>query len=124
MEERVRRYTILSVARGCAFGFLAIFTLMVGSASELTLFFRSGGIGLMLMCFILLLKASRVDQVPVRSTEVWIMMDEHERPPQAIAKVLIARARREALQRFALVCAIAGGGSLALDAVFLFFRIS
>lgn len=117
MEATIRRYAHISVARGCGFGALTVATLMVGSASDLSLFFRSGGIGALLMCFILLLKASRVEKVAVKSTEVWIMMPKELRPKPEIAAPLIARARRDYLLRFAYVAAVVAGVELAADLV-------
>ena len=115
VEQTIRRYAEISVARGCGFGALTIATMMVGSASDLSLFFRSGGIGALLMCFILLLKAARVHDVPVSSTEVWIMLPKALRPPAEIAAPLIARERRAVMLRFAYVAAIIGCLELAAD---------
>lgn len=115
MEATIRRYAQLSVARGCGFGALTIATMMVGSASDLSLFFRSGGIGALLMCFILLLKASRVERTPVKSTEVWIMLPKETRPAPEIAAPLIARARREYMLKSAYLAALVAGVELTLD---------
>jgi hypothetical protein len=90
---------------------------MVGSASDLSLFFRSGGFGALLVCFILLLKASRADRVPVQTTEVWILLPADHRPPPAIAGPLIAEARRRVLLRFAYGAAVIGSVELAADLV-------
>jgi hypothetical protein len=122
MEETIRRYATASIARGCGFGGLAIFTLMVGCAADLSLFFRAGGIATLLMCAILLYKASRADHIPVRSTEVWIMMPKDDRPPDALAKPLIARARRDVLLKFAYVCAVVASVELAADLVLILVR--
>jgi hypothetical protein len=122
MEEMIRRYATASIARGCAFGALAIFTVMVGCAADLSLFFRAGGITTLLMCAILIYKASRVDLVPVRSTEVWIMLPKDKRPPAALAKPLIARARREVLLKFAYIAAVIGSVELSADIVLMLAR--
>lgn len=117
MEATIRRYAQLSIARGCGFGALAIATMMAGSANDLSLFFRSGGIGALLMCFILLLKAARVEHTPVKSTEVWIIMPKEIRPAPEVAAPLIARARRDYLLKFAYIAAVAAGLELAADLV-------
>lgn len=122
MEDMIRRYATTSIARGCGFGGLAIFTLMVGCAADLSLFFRAGGIATLLMCAILIIMASRVDLVPVRSTEVWIMLPKDKRPSAALAQPLIARARREVLLKFAYVAAIVGSFELAADVVLMIAR--
>lgn len=115
METTIRRYAQLSIARGCGFGALAIATVMVGSASDLSLFFRSGGFSTLLMCFILLIMAARADHVPVKRTEVWIMLPKENRPPLEVAAPLIARARKDYLLRFAYVAAIVASVELGLD---------
>jgi hypothetical protein len=124
MESTIRRYAQLSIARGCGFGALAIATLMLGCASDIDLFLRTGGIATLLMCFVLLLKASRADQVPVSETEVWIMLPKDKRPPKDIAAPLIARARRDYLLRFAYVAAIVAGVELSVETVLLFGRLA
>lgn len=113
MSEHVRRYAFLSVARGCGFGALTILTAMVGSAFDLSLVLRVGGFGFLLMCFVLIFKAVRVDSVPMKQTEVWIMMRPTERPPEKLAAVWIAAARREALYRFAYLSAVVACFSLS-----------
>lgn len=115
METTIRRYAQLSIARGCGFGALAIATVMVGSASDLSLFFRSGGFSTLLMCFTLLIMAARADHVPVKRTEVWIMLPKENRPPVEVAAPLIARARKDYLLRFAYVAAIVASVELGLD---------
>lgn len=97
MEQRIRALAYLSVVRGCGFGLLTIFTAMVGVAADLSLVLRTGGIGLLLMAFILVLKAARAYRVSFRATEIWILLDKEQRPPAAIAGALIPRFRREAL---------------------------
>jgi hypothetical protein len=122
MEATIRRYAQVSIARGCGFGALAITTMMVGSASDLSLFFRSGGIGALLMCFILLLKASRVEHTPVKDTEVWVMIPRDIRPSPEIAAPLIARARRDYMMKFAYVAAVVAGVEFAADLVLMIAR--
>ncbi|PPD14719.1 MAG: hypothetical protein CTY25_10340 [Methylobacterium sp.] len=124
METTIRRYAHLSIARGCGFGALTIATIMVGSASDLGLFFRAGGFATLLMCFILLFMAARADHVPVKQTEVWIMMPKDQRPPAEIAAPLIARARKEYLLRFAYVAAIVASVDLTLDLVLIVGRLA
>lgn len=124
METTIRRYAQLSIARGCGFGALTIATIMVGSASDLSLFFRAGGFATLLMCFILLFMAARADHVPVKQTEVWIMMPKDQRPPAEIAAPLIARARKDYLLRFAYIAAIVSSIDLSLDLVLIIGRMA
>jgi hypothetical protein len=119
MEQRIREYAHVSVMRGCGFGMLAIVTSMMGVANEPALALKFGGLGMLLMAFVLILKAARVDQTRFRSTEVWIMLDEGERPPEALAPFLIAEARKDALLRYAYLSAIIAVVMLAGELVFL-----
>jgi len=123
MEEMIQRYTYASVARGCGFGGLAIVTTMIGCAADLSLFFRTGGIATLLMCFILIYKASRVHEVPFKSTEVWIMLPRERRPPEMLAAPLIAQARREVMLKFAYASALVATVELSADLVLMLKRV-
>lgn len=115
MEEIVRRKVLVSVLRGCGFGALTIVTGMIGAANSLPLFLKTGGYGMLLMAFILILKASRADRIPYRKTEVWIMLDTSERPPDALAAAMIANARREIMLEYAYYSAITGVVLIAFE---------
>jgi hypothetical protein len=106
MEKTLRRTAFTSVMRGCGFGMLGIVTGMMGLANEVVLAVRTGGLGMLLMAFVLILKATRVNRVPFKSTEVWIMLNDAQRPPEALASSMIAEARREAMLRFAYLSAV------------------
>jgi hypothetical protein len=115
----IERLTWISVARGCGFGALAIFTLMVGFIATPATAFEAGGFGFLMMAAILWLKARNVDAVPYRKTEVWVMLDEPLRPPAAVAATLIAGVRREVMLHAARYSAFAAIGCLALALVLL-----
>ncbi len=112
MEEIIRRLAHISVLRGCGFGTLTILTGMMGVAFDLSLVLKTGGIGMLLMAFILILKAARVYQTPLRTTEVWIMLDERDRPPVALARGMIAEARRDVMLLYAYFSAIVSAALL------------
>jgi hypothetical protein len=122
MEEIIRRTAYTSVMRGCGFGMLGIVTTMMGLANELVLALKAGGLGMLLMAFVLIFKASRVDRVSYKTTEVWVMLDKHERPPEALAARMVADARREAMLRFAYISAILAVGMLSFELLILIFR--
>lgn len=124
MDSTIRRYAQLSIARGCGFGALAIATLMLGCSSDIDLFLRTGGIATLLMCFVLLLKASRADALRAADTEVWVMLPKETRPPAEVAAPLIARARREYLLRFAYIAAIVAGLELSIEALRIVARLA
>jgi hypothetical protein len=124
MQELIRRYTYASVARGCGFGALAIVTTMIGCAGDVQLFLRTGGITTLLMCFILIYKATRVYDVPYKSTEVWTMLPKDQRPPEPIARTLIAESRREVMLKFAYAAALVASIELAADLVVMLRRLA
>lgn len=112
MESTIRSLAMISVFRGCAFGALAIITGMVGLSFDITAALRFGGMAMLLMTAILILKAWRADSQSYKQTEVWIMLDPEQRPPAALAPLLIASARQAAFYRFAYLSAV--GSSLML----------
>ncbi|WP_284177217.1 hypothetical protein [Rhabdaerophilum sp. SD176] len=122
MHDLIQRTAHLSVIRGCGFGVLGIITAMTGLANDLPLALHWGGLSMLLMSFILLLKAARVHQVSFRSTEVWILIPDNQRPPEALAAGIIARARREAFLVYAYRSAIVAGLMLALQILIIAFR--
>jgi hypothetical protein len=103
--EHIRRLAWVSVARGCGFGALAIFTLMIGFVTTPALALDFGGVGFLLMAVILMMKAARSDRMPHNHTEIWLMLDRDLRPPPEIAPGVIMRTRREVILRFAQMSA-------------------
>lgn len=95
----------LSVARACGFACLGIGTFMVGMMGEPKLAFKLGGQLTLLTCFILILKANLAARKPYKHTEVWLMLDQAERPRPEIAQTVISRALRFVFLRFALYSA-------------------
>jgi hypothetical protein len=122
MEQRVREVAHLSVMRGCGFAMIAIVITMLALGEQPVMSLQFGGFGLLLMSFILILKAARAHAVPLRSTEVWIMLRPDDRPPESLAAGLIAEARQEALLIFAYRAACAAAFLLAVDLVIIVLR--
>ncbi|MCZ8259658.1 MAG: hypothetical protein O9333_05965 [Beijerinckiaceae bacterium] len=122
MEQRVRECAFLSVMRGCGFGMIAIVITMLALANQPDMSLKFGGFSLLLMSFILILKAARAHVVPLRSTEVWIMLRTDDRLPEALASGMIPEARREAFLVYAYRSAVMAGLLLALDMVVVAFR--
>ncbi len=115
--EHIRKLAWLSVARGCGFGVLAIFTSMIGLITTPGVAFDVGGVGFLLMTFILIAKAVRADRLPHRNTEIWLMLEPELRPPPDIASGVITRTRREVMLRFALMSALTAVACLVGAAV-------
>lgn len=119
MESPVRRKAIISTARGCGFAGLAGLTAMLGFAGDPPVAMKFGGMCSLLTAFVLLVKASRARLAPYKRTEIWLMLEENERPPAALAQIVIGTARREALLQFALAHALL---ALALFGLALVWR--
>ncbi len=105
----------LSVARACAFAGLATLCLMIGLSAEPAACLRAGGYAILLTAVLLLLKAQRARSKPYRQTEVWLMLDPHERPHEGAAQRMIGTAMRQQLHRFAAYHAIAAAALLVLS---------
>ena len=112
MLDRLDQLAILSVARGVGFASLAVLCVMIAFAGHPAALLKAGGIGALLVTAVLMLKAHGASKLAYRRTEVWLMLEAHERPPDAYAQRLIASARRKALLRFALAAASVGASFL------------
>jgi hypothetical protein len=112
--NKIERLANVSVARGCGFAMLGIFTLMIGLAGELATSLRAGGYLCLTMCLVLLLMAWRALSAPYRSTELWIMLEPSERPQPAVAQRVIGTVLREAYLSFALRSAWLAAGMLGM----------
>ena len=116
--EKLQRVAFLSVGRAVGFAGLAIFTLMVGLCFDPLLSLRSGGVLLLLLVAVLLLKAYRVDSTNYRRTETWLLLDSGDRPDERFAGRAVSGALRDAFLWFAHwtagVAALVWGFAIAL----------
>ncbi len=101
MIQTVERLAFFSVARGVGFGVLGIICLMVGLSTNVARALEGGGVCFLLMAIILMLKAKRAPLINFRTTEVWIMLNQEERPPVKVAEHIIPKARMRALVHWA-----------------------
>lgn len=99
--QRLRTLAELSTARACGFAGLASFCLMVGLSGSPPTALKAGGYCALLVVAVLLMLAQQAPLRPYKRTEIWLMLDKSERPPEAYAQMLFAQARREAFLRFA-----------------------
>jgi hypothetical protein len=100
--EKIEQLAHASVARGCGFAMLAIATTMIGLSSQFDIALRAGGLGCLLMCFVLIGLSWRAPATPYKQTELWLMLEPAERPQPTVAQDIISAARQEALLEFAL----------------------
>ena len=99
--DKLQQAAFLSVARGVGFGGLAVVTVMVGLSFEPVLAFRSGGVLLLLILAVLLLKAQRTAFSDFRRTEAWLLLDRVDRPDETVAGRALRTALKEAYLLFA-----------------------
>ncbi|MCZ8315130.1 hypothetical protein [Phreatobacter sp.] len=104
MFPQVRQAALISTARACGFATLGIVMTMLGLAYDPVTSLKLGGGSYLLTALILILKAWRAPGQPFRSTEVWMILDEKQRPQGDVAQWAIGRARAEAFYRFAYLC--------------------
>lgn len=101
MSDPIENNALVSIARGCGFAGLATLCGMIGISFNPALALKLGGYSALLTSCILLLKAWRAHAVPYSHTEVWMMLNENERPPKPIAQAVITGARQRMLYLFA-----------------------
>jgi len=111
-NRRMRLLAEISTARGCGFAGLAILCLMVGLSANIATTLKAGGYSALLVMTVLLLMAQRAPAKPFRQTEVWLMLEEAERPPEPLAQRLLSGVRRAAFLRFAAYHAVAAATML------------
>ncbi len=112
MPETIRQKAFLSIVRGSGFALLAIVCLMLAFSYDGGMALRVGGFAMLLASVILMLKAHHAPSRPFRRTEVWLMLEEPQRPKGDVAQTLIA----DSLIDASLTCArwFAGGAALCL----------
>lgn len=111
--QRLQQAAEISVARGCGFAALAIFTFMVGFAGNIRVSLAVGGCMALLAAFVLMIKALKAEHTSYKRTEVWIMLDPEDRPLPEVAQKLIGTTLREVYLRFSLRAAQLSLGLLA-----------
>jgi hypothetical protein len=99
--EHLRLVAFQSIARGCGFAGFAIFCVVAGVSFEPLLAARTGGILMTLMTVILLYKAREALVRDYRRSEMWIMLDRANRPPEAYARWAAPTVLRDAYLWFA-----------------------
>lgn len=99
--EEMRRAAFTSVARGCGFALLGIFCVMVGFSYNVQLMFQTGGMLSMIAVLVLIIKARNALTSDYKQTEMWLMMPDDFRPPEAYARWAAATVLRDAYFTFA-----------------------
>jgi hypothetical protein len=99
--EEMRKAAFTSVARGCGFAMLGVLCLMVGFSFDPRLMFQSGGMLSMIAVLVLVLKGRRALSTDYKHTEMWLMLPDDFRPPEAYAQWAAATVLRDAYFTFA-----------------------
>src|SRR5205814_3463666 len=99
--EHMRRIAYETVLRGCLFGSLAIFCVMVGMSFQPRLAFQAGGMLTTLMALILFYKAREALTKDHRKTEMWLYVEKDLRPPESYAQWASSTILRETYLTFA-----------------------
>jgi hypothetical protein len=115
--DHIRKLAWISIARGCGFGLLAIFCFSFGFILRPAFALTLAGVGILLMVFILILKAVRTDSLSHKRTEIWLMLAPDLRPPPEVASVIIMRVRRDVMLHFAQGWSFVAAGCLGLAAM-------
>lgn len=101
MLSQIDQLAFFTVARASGFAMLAIGTTMIGLSFDPRQCLQVGAVLSLLTALVLIGMASRALIRRYDATELWLLLDPRERPPQAIAQVIVGRALRTAYLRFA-----------------------
>ncbi len=104
--HRLQNLAVISVGRACGFAGLGVVAVMVGLAFDPFLSVKSGAILGSGIVSVLLYKAWRAPEQSYRQTELWLMLEAEDAPPESSAQQLIAGVLRDAYLRFATFTAV------------------
>lgn len=113
--DDISRLAQLTVARACAFAGLAIACVMVGLSFDPRASFEAGGVLMLVLTFVLILKGNGAARTDHRRTELWTYLPEQARPAEPQARVMVCLALRGAYFSFAQLSAALASGMLALS---------
>lgn len=111
--EQIRQIAVECVGRAVMFGWLAICCVMVGFSFAPVSAFRSGAVLALLMALILLWQAMRAPSRNPRHSEVWLYLEEKNRPVEAHARLVFATVMREVYGHYAQITLMVAVGFFA-----------
>lgn len=103
---RIRELADVSIRRACGFGLIAIVTGMFGVSSEPKLSLRIGAAGVSIAALVLIAKALGARRKHFKDTEVWLMLPDQHRLPDALAQRVIGAVLRERYMWHATLAAV------------------
>lgn len=80
---------------------------MIGLSYDVLAALRAGGVCVSLLTIVLIFRSIRAARVDHRKTEMWLMLEEGQQPPEAYARWAVSVALRDAYLRFAQYAALA-----------------
>jgi hypothetical protein len=101
--NQIRQVAVECVGRAVMFGWLAIGCVMVGFSFAPVSSFRSGAVLALVMSLILLWRAMTAASRNPRHSEVWLYLDEANRPAEAHARFVFTTIMREVYGHYAKV---------------------
>lgn len=113
--QKIREVAFACVGRAVMFGVLAIACVMVGFSFNPVSAFRSGAVLTLGMAAILIFRAATAHRQNPKMTEVWLYLDESNRPSDAHARFLFGTIMRDVYGRFAQVSLLAACGLFAIS---------
>ena len=103
--DAIRRCAEISVRRGCGFAAIAIFSAMVGTASEPAICFKLGAGFVALTAVILYWRGRNAPTRNFRRTEVWLMIEDAPALPRNRLQSMIGTALAETYLAHAWIAA-------------------
>ena len=116
--EPVRNIAFFCIGRAFMFGWLAIGCVMFSFAFNPVLAFRAGAVLSLGMAAVLLVKAHSALTKNPKHTEVWIYLDDRNRPRNDHARLVFGRILRRTYGQFAQASLFMGVGMFVLSLAF------
>jgi hypothetical protein len=119
--EKVREVAVACIGRAVMFGTLAIGCVMVGFSFSPVSAFRSGALMALGMSAVLIWKALAAHRQHPKTTEVWLYLDDENRPSGDRARQAFSSVLAEVYASYARFSLLAACGLFAIALVFLLF---
>ena len=99
--DRLRQVAFQTIGRAVGFAGLAILCVMAGTAFDPLLAVQAGGVLVLVVLAVLLLKARLALTADHRKTEMWLYLKKHEKPAESYAQWAASTVLRDAYLWFA-----------------------
>jgi Ca2+/Na+ antiporter len=115
--DMIEAYARISVARGCGFVVLGVVCVMAALLETPVLALKIGGFFALLIAIFLMVRGQYAHKVSHKNTEVWLMLEDRDRPHSSIAQKVICGILRDVYNEFSLHFARAAAWVFALSIV-------